>query len=73
MADDKGLAEGEVMLESRFVEQAGPGLAARTIVSLVVRTDHDVIQRKGGYEQLVHPIHFAARKGAAGNLRLVRS
>ena len=71
MADDEGLAEGEMPLEARLVEESRARLAARAVILLLVRADENVVERKGGAENFVHPIQVTARKIAARNLRLV--
>ena len=72
MADDEGLAEGEMPFEARLVEESRARLAARAVILLLVRADENVVERKGGAENFVHPIQVTARKIAARNLRLIR-
>src|SRR6186713_998806 len=58
--------------ESGLDEQAGAGLAARTMIGLVMRANHDVVDGKTAADDVVHPIEFAAGLVATGQARLVR-
>src|SRR5258706_7353366 len=70
VADYVGVIQAQLPFEGGFDEQAGPRFAAWTMVCFVVRAEHDVIERKGAAEQIVHSVQFPAGLGTAREGRL---
>src|SRR6266699_101914 len=71
IADDKGVVQVQVPLESRLDEQSRPRLAAGTMIVLVVRAHHDVVQRKGPAQDVMHAVQFATGLIASGEFGLI--
>ena len=71
IADDEGMVQVEVPFEAGFDEQARLGFATGAIVRGVVRANHDVVERKGFAQEIMHAVKLAAGLVAAGQAGLV--